>query len=76
MTTRRHTPRPWSSCCHGRVEFQHCTECHKPAPWRTRLTDEELAAVERRLARPVVVLTRAQLDAAKRTLWEDAYDDT
>lgn len=74
MTRRRYPPRIYSGCCRARVEFQRCSECHAPAPWRTRLTEEEaekIAARERAAAVTVVKLTKEQ---AREALW-GGYDD-
>ena len=60
-------PRTLSGCCRARVVAQHCSECGKPAPWRTRLTDEEaerLAAREKAAAVVVAPLTTAQAHTA------------
>ena len=55
--THRYTPRLYSGCCRALVANQACSECHKPAPWRTRLTADEAERVTARLTRPVVAST-------------------
>lgn len=67
--THRYTPRPFSVCCHARVVGQVCSECGKAAPWRTRLTEEDVARVTARLAQPVVRYTPEQQAAGRRVLY-------
>jgi len=72
--THRYTPRLYSGCCIALVANQRCSECNKPAPWRTRLTADEAERVTARLTRPVVVLTPEQRKAGAAALWGDNYD--
>ncbi len=74
---KSYAPRTLSSCCRARVVAQHCSDCHRPAPWRTRLTEEEaeqIAARELAAAQPLAgpQLSRERAQAA---LYGEAYDD-
>lgn len=73
MTRRRYPPRPLSGCCRARVEFQRCTDCGKPAPWRTRLTEEEAERIAERERAAAVTVARMPTAKAQTALYgEDA----